>query len=35
MVEDPHFGSDLLDATGAHEEEPILRMGPIATPLHR
>ncbi|OBB26590.1 diaminobutyrate acetyltransferase [Mycolicibacterium peregrinum] len=35
LVEDPHFGSDLLDAGGAHEDEPILRMGPITTPLSR
>ncbi len=26
---------NLLDADGAHEEEPILRMGPITTPLSR
>ncbi|MDH6195127.1 L-2,4-diaminobutyric acid acetyltransferase [Mycobacterium frederiksbergense] len=35
LVEDPHFGRDLLDADGAHEEEPILRMGPIASPVFR
>ncbi len=35
LVEDPHFGPDLLDVNGGHEEEPILRMGPITTPLSR
>ncbi|MFN3002444.1 diaminobutyrate acetyltransferase [Mycolicibacterium wolinskyi] len=35
LVEHPHFESDLLDAEGGHEDEPILRIGPIATPLSR
>lgn len=35
LVEDPYFGCNLLDADGAHEDEPILRMGPITTPLSR
>ncbi|MBU8817046.1 diaminobutyrate acetyltransferase [Mycolicibacterium goodii] len=29
LVERPYFDSDLLDADGAHEDEPILRIGPI------
>jgi L-2,4-diaminobutyric acid acetyltransferase len=29
LVEQPHFGCDLLGADGAHEDEPILRIGPI------
>ena len=33
MVEAPHFGSDLLDPDGAHEDEPILRIGPLTAPL--
>ena len=35
LTEAPHFGADLLDADGGHEDEPILRIGPIATPLPR
>ncbi|AKS33881.1 diaminobutyrate acetyltransferase [Mycolicibacterium goodii] len=29
LIERPHFDSELLDADGAHEDEPILRIGPI------
>ncbi|GAB5899416.1 diaminobutyrate acetyltransferase [Mycolicibacterium mageritense] len=33
LVEQPHFGADLLSADNSHEDEPILRIGPIAAPL--
>ncbi|MGV9801021.1 diaminobutyrate acetyltransferase [Mycobacterium sp. NPDC003449] len=33
LIERPHFGSELLDAGHGHEDEPILRIGPIATEL--
>jgi L-2,4-diaminobutyric acid acetyltransferase len=29
LIERPHFDSELLAADGAHEDEPILRIGPI------
>jgi L-2,4-diaminobutyric acid acetyltransferase len=29
LTEHPHFGAELLDADQSHEEEPILRIGPI------
>lgn len=32
LIERPHFDSELLDAEGAHEDEPILRIGPIGDP---
>lgn len=35
LTEHPHFGCDLLDPDGGHEDEPILRIGPIATPISR
>lgn len=33
LTERPHFAADLLDADGAHEAEPMLRIGPLAAPL--
>nr|WP_255414180.1 diaminobutyrate acetyltransferase [Mycobacterium sp. shizuoka-1] len=33
ITELSHFTSDLLDPEGAHEDEPILRIGPIAAAL--
>lgn len=33
LTEHPHFGAELLDPTGAHEAEPLLRIGPLATPV--
>lgn len=33
MLEQPFFRSDQLSADGKHEDEPILRIGPISTPL--
>lgn len=35
LTEHPHFTADQLDADGAHEDEPLLRIGPIAAPLHK
>ncbi|SEH92506.1 diaminobutyrate acetyltransferase [Mycolicibacterium rutilum] len=32
LVEHEHFTADLLAADGGHEDEPILRIGPIAEP---
>ncbi|MCV7059181.1 diaminobutyrate acetyltransferase [Mycolicibacterium gilvum] len=31
LVERPHFTAAQLDSAGAHEDEPILRIGPIVT----
>ncbi|MGV0744690.1 diaminobutyrate acetyltransferase [Mycolicibacterium sp. XJ870] len=31
LTEHPHFGRELLAADGGHEDEPILRIGPIAS----
>ncbi|MFA7509229.1 MAG: diaminobutyrate acetyltransferase [Mycolicibacterium vanbaalenii] len=33
LVEQPHFTSAQLDSDGNHEDEPLLRIGPIATPM--
>lgn len=33
LSEHVHFTADLLDPEQAHEDEPLLRIGPIATPL--
>ncbi|MGV0794000.1 diaminobutyrate acetyltransferase [Mycolicibacterium sp. XJ1819] len=33
ITEHEHFGADLLDADGNHEDEPILRIGPITARL--
>lgn len=33
LTERPHFAAELLDADGAHEAEPMLRIGPLAAPL--
>ena len=33
ITELPHFTADLLDPDGAHEDEPILRIGPITATL--
>ncbi|ORA35694.1 diaminobutyrate acetyltransferase [Mycobacterium aquaticum] len=33
LVEEPYFGGELLSADLSHEDEPILRIGPIAAPL--
>ncbi len=33
LVEEPHFGGELLAADLSHGDEPILRIGPIAAPL--
>lgn len=33
LTEHPHFGAELLDSGRNHEEEPILRIGPITNPL--
>lgn len=33
LVEEPHFGGELLAADLSHDDEPILRIGPIAAPL--
>lgn len=35
ITESPHFSGALLDAGEGHEDEPILRIGPIAEPLTR
>lgn len=32
LSETPHFTADQLDPTGAHEDEPLLRIGPIGAP---
>ncbi|MCF6388568.1 diaminobutyrate acetyltransferase [Mycobacterium sp. MBM] len=32
LRETPHFTADQLDADGAHEDEPLLRIGPIHLP---
>lgn len=32
LTEHPHFTADQLDADLAHEDEPLLRIGPITTP---
>ena len=32
LTEHAHFTADQLDPGGAHEEEPLLRIGPIDTP---
>ena len=32
-VEFSHFGAELLDADGGHEDEPMLRIGPLVAPL--
>lgn len=32
LAEQPHFTADQLDAEGAHEDEPLLRIGPIDAP---
>lgn len=32
LSEQPHFTADQLDADGAHEDEPLLRIGPIRVP---
>lgn len=33
LTEHAHFAAELLDADGAHEDEPMLRIGPLAAPL--
>lgn len=33
LAEHPHFTAAQLDADGNHDDEPLLRIGPIATPL--
>ncbi|MCV7187673.1 diaminobutyrate acetyltransferase [Mycolicibacterium thermoresistibile] len=33
LIEQPHFTADMLDRHGDHEDEPILRIGPITAPL--
>lgn len=33
LAEEPHFGGAQLAVDGSHEDEPILRIGPIAAPL--
>jgi len=33
LTERPHFAADLLDADGAHQDEPMLRIGPLVAPL--
>jgi L-2,4-diaminobutyric acid acetyltransferase len=35
MIELPHFTGDQLDAGQTHEDEPLLRIGPITAPLSR
>lgn len=32
LSESPHFTADQLDPDGAHEDEPLLSIGPISTP---
>ena len=32
LTEHPHFAADLLDADGGHEDEPMLRIGPLVAP---
>jgi L-2,4-diaminobutyric acid acetyltransferase len=33
LTERPHFVAELLDAAGGHEDEPMLRIGPLVAPL--
>lgn len=33
LVEQPHFTAAQLDVDGIHEDEPLLRIGPITTPM--
>jgi L-2,4-diaminobutyric acid acetyltransferase len=33
LTEHPHFGRELLDSADGHDDEPILRMGPIDVPV--
>lgn len=33
LVEQPHFTSAQLDSGGNHDDEPLLRIGPLATPM--
>ncbi len=35
LIESPHFTGDMLDTGDGHEDEPILRIGPIAEALTR
>ncbi len=35
LTERPHFGADLLDADRRHDDEPIIRIGPITASLPR
>lgn len=35
LIESPHFTGDLLDTGDGHDDEPILRIGPIAEALTR
>ena len=34
MTEHDHFSAADLDPEGAHEDEPLLRIGPITAPLN-
>ncbi|GAA2408824.1 diaminobutyrate acetyltransferase [Mycolicibacterium llatzerense] len=33
LTERQHFAAELLDADGGHEDEPMLRIGPLVAPL--